>query len=135
MSNKYRLGKLPPKHIFFLNPLQDDRFTRCPECQRLTKTRKNPLLVSVGTNLLMVFNISGKYCPNCDLLIVHKDIFEEYLVTGLTQRKPKMSVDSYMILGTVERKFWRDSKKRAVGWQEAIDNLHDFIKIVDYKPY
>ena len=134
-KKKYRLGKLPPRHTFFLNPYKEDRFTRCPECDELMKKRKNPLLVSVGTSLLMFFNISGNYCPDCDLLVVHKDIVEEYLRTAMWQMKVDLSGASYMILGTIERKTWRESKKRTVEWQEAIANLHDFKEIVDYEIY
>ena len=131
----YRLGKLPPRHTFFLNPYKEDRFTRCPECEELMKDRKNPLLVSLGPTALMIFNISGKYCPDCDLLVVHQDIVEEYLVTAISHRHPELSRSPYLILGTVEPKTWRASKKRTVGWQEAIENLHDFKEIVDYEIY
>ena len=135
MFKNYRLGKLPPKHIFFLNPYQEDRFTRCPECEQLMKNRKNPFLVSFRPNILMIFNISGRYCPGCDLLIIHKDIVEEYLVTALAQRNYELSGNSYMILGIVERCAWRESKKQAIGWQDAIKNLHDFKEIISYETY
>ena len=51
------------------------------------------------------------------------------------QKKVDLSGASYMILGTIERKTWRESKKRTVEWQEAIANLHDFKEIVDYEIY
>ncbi len=133
MPNKLpRLGKLPPKHTFFLNPYQDDRFTRCPECDRPMKNRKNPLLIGVGTSVVMIFNIKGNFCPGCDLLIVHRDILDSYLITALFQRNPELSGALLMIFGTVERNTWRASQKRAVGWDEIIANLRDFKEIVDY---
>jgi len=134
-SSSKRVGKLPPRHTFFLNPYKEDRFTRCPECDELMKIRKNPLLVALGPTGLMIFNISGRFCPDCDLLIVHQDIVEEFLITAITQRYRELAGSPYRILGTVERKTWRKSKKQAVGWQEAIENLHDFKEIVEYEIY
>ena len=134
-KKKPRIGKLPPRHTFFLNSYLEDRFTRCPECDELMKKRKNPLLVSVGPSLLMIFNIPGNYCPDCDLLVVHQDIVDEFLITAMLDKKIDLSGVPYLILGTVERKTWRASKKRTVAWQEAIANLHDFKEIVDYEFY
>lgn len=131
----FRLGKLPPRYTFFLNPYKEDRFTRCPECEELTKVRKNPLLVALGLTGLMIFNIPGRYCPGCDLPIVHQDILDEFLIIAITQRYPELAGSPYRILGTVERRTWLASKKRTVMWQEAISNLHDFEEIVDYESY
>src|SRR6266567_9481953 len=40
-----QLGKQPPRYRFFLNPYQDMRFTRCPQCDNKTRLRKLPLII------------------------------------------------------------------------------------------
>jgi hypothetical protein len=44
MINKkeQRLGKLPRRYTFMLNPYAEYRFTRCPGCDRKMRQRKLP---------------------------------------------------------------------------------------------
>ena len=41
---KKRIGKLPPRYSFILNPYADVRLSKCPRCQKLTYLRKFALL-------------------------------------------------------------------------------------------
>ena len=51
-----RLGKLPPRYYFFLNPYSDARFTSCPKCGNKTRVRKVPLVVHIDPGQIMVLN-------------------------------------------------------------------------------
>ena len=42
-----QLGKQPPCYRFFLNPYQDMRWTRCPQCENKMHLRKLPLVIHV----------------------------------------------------------------------------------------
>ena len=125
-----RLGKLPPKYRFFLNHYQEYRFTNCPQCDRLMKVRKHPFLVHVDPMQLALLNMSGRYCPSCDLLILHQDKLEEMLVAALLPHNPDVIGNEYLVLGTVERKVWREARKQEDGGQKSLDNLHDFKEAV-----
>lgn len=125
-----RLGKLPPQYRFFLNHYQEFRFTRCPECDRPMKVRKYPFLVHVDPLHLLMVNMPARYCPVCDLLILHHDKLGERLVAGLLPRDPDVIGSEYLVLGTVEREAWRDSRKIEYDWKMALDNLHDFKEVV-----
>jgi len=121
-----RLGKLPPKYRFFLNHYQEYRFTTCPQCDRTMKVRKHPFLVHVDPMQLVLLNMSGRYCPSCDILILHQEKLEEMLVAALLPHNPDVIGNEYLVLGTVERKGWRKARKEKDGWQTSFDNLHDF---------
>jgi hypothetical protein len=131
MSKKSnRLRKLPPKYRFFLNHYQEYRFTTCPQCDRTMKVRKHPFLVHVDPMQLALLNMSARYCPSCDLLILHQDKLEEMLVAALLPHNPDVIGNEYLVLGTVERKVWREARKREDGGQKSLDNLHDFKEVV-----
>ena len=128
-----QLGKLPPQHTFFLNPYEDERYTRCPGCGTPTKVRKRPFLIHIEPDVLLILNMRGRCCLDCDLIILHQNILEDLLVRTFEQRKPEMIGNDYMVLGTVEPAFWRKYKGKAtVG--PAFDNLHDFERVVIYEP-
>lgn len=48
---KPRLGKLPPRYIFALNPHSDYRATRCPRRNGPTTLRKFALMIHVDPHL------------------------------------------------------------------------------------
>ena len=70
------LGKQPPQYRFFLNPYQDARFTRCPQCDQPMRQRKLPLVIHIDPMQLLSLNKTCRYCPHCDLLIAHQDDVE-----------------------------------------------------------
>ena len=124
-----QLGKLPPRHTFFLNPDSDERFTRCPICRKLTKVRKKPYLIHIDPKQLLVLNVSGRYCPDCDLLILHQDVVEDLMVRAFQERDPSVIGNDYLIIGTVERRASRQGDAKT-----ALANLHDFREVVTFEP-
>ena len=128
------LGKLPPRYTFFLNPYTDVRFTRCPSCNKPTKARKHPFFIHIFPTQPFILNMTGPYCPRCDLLILHQDKRETLMVHSMEQFDPSLIGNDYLVVGTMERKGSRESKKQPKDYDLVFDNLHDFKKVVVYEP-
>ena len=101
-----RFGNLPPRYRFILNPYPDQRFSSCPDCRKLTKWRKFVLLVHIDPLHLLAQNIHCRFCPDCDLLIVHQDELEAQLAIHLSEHFPAAVGNDYLVLGTMERIAW-----------------------------
>lgn len=132
MSKKPQLGKLPPKYKFFLNPY-NFRFSRCPQCDRKMKVRKHPFFIHIDPQQPLVLNMTGKYCPGCDLLILHQDKVEELLTAAMMGRDPDVIGNDYLFIGTLERKGWREAQKNPYGLKATFRYLHDFKEYVTFE--
>lgn len=130
-QNKDQLGKLPPQHNFFLNPYTDTRFTHCPQCDDKTKLRKKPLLIVLDRKQPVSLNKSCRYCPQCDLLIVHKDELDNLVEAMAAQHFPDVSSQDYFVVGTMERKAWKEGN---AGQGGLFDAVHDFKEHVEFEP-
>lgn len=120
------LGKLPPEYTFILNPYTEYRFTDCPGCDKRMKQRKLPLFIHVDPMDPVVLNYTCRYCPDCDLLIAHQDEIEELLAGIFAQLDPSVIGNEYLVIGTVERKAWREGVKQPKGVTEMLEHLHVF---------
>lgn len=125
-KQKPRFGELEPQYNFAINPYPDARLSRCPNCERKTRQRKLPLLIHVDPMHLIALNYTCRYCPHCDLLIAHQDQIEEYLAALFAQRDPAVIGNDYLIIGTVERKAWRENMKQPKPIAEMLAETHDF---------
>lgn len=136
MNENSRLGRLPPEHIFILNPYTDARFTRCPMCEEKTKLRKFALFIHVEPMRPVVLGKTCRYCPECDLLIVHQDELEAQLAALFEQHDPDIIGNDYTVMGTVERKVWREGIKQPKSIEEILEHLHDFkeVRTLEYEP-
>ena len=121
-----RLGKQPPRFDFFLNPYPDVRFTGCPKCGQKTKLRKLPLVIHVDPAQLLSLNKTCRYCPYCDLLIVHQDELEHFLAAYFEETKPEVVGNEYLVVGTVDRADWKAGTQGGKNFQQLLDELHDF---------
>ena len=52
-------------------------------CERKTLVREVPIVVAVTGGPVFSINKSCRYCPACDLLIVHQDELEAQLAVAL----------------------------------------------------
>ncbi len=129
-----RIGKLPPKYTFILNPYADARFTRCPDCNQRMKQRKLPLFIHVDPMRPVVLNYTCRYCPDCDLLIAHQDEIEGLLAALFAEHDPSVIGNDYLVLGTVERQAWREGMKQPKGIPEMLEYLHDFKEVHTIRP-
>ncbi len=122
-----RLGKLPPRYSFLLNPYRDVRLSKCPKCNRSTRLRKFALFIHIDGFGPMALGKTCRYCPPCDLIIAHQDELEHELTVAFESRNPDVIGNEYMVLGIVDRKAWRKGLKgegNDVG--EMLDQIADF---------
>lgn len=133
-KDQRRLGKLEPRHTFFLNPYRDERFTYCPKCGEKMRARKKPFLVHVDPMHPVTLNMTGRYCPHCDLVILHQDVVEDLLARALAEHEPSALGNDYLVLGTVERRYFHKHKHGGGTIEAALKNLHDFKEVVIFEP-
>lgn len=121
-----RFGQLELQYNFALNPYPDARFSKCPNCEQKMRQRKLPLLIHIDPLHLIALNYTCRYCTYCDLLIAHRDEIETLLATMFAQRDPAVIGNDYLIIGTVERKAWRENMKQPKSFAEMMAQTHDF---------
>jgi hypothetical protein len=124
-----RRGGLPPRYTFFLNPYMQYRFTSCPLCEQSTKLRNFALLIHIKPLTLMALNMPSRFCPNCELLIVHQDQLEEQLAA----HDPSAFSNGYWVFGTLERKAWREVLRQPKPASEMLKDGADFKEVVSFQ--
>lgn len=126
--------KSKSRHHFFLNPYADMAFTRCPKCEQKTKQKKLPLLVGVEPgHVLTIINKTCRYCPFCDLLIIHQRKLEPLLALALGRPEAEVASDNYVLLGTLDRADWRASTRGQFSHADAHDRVYFFKNRWDFK--
>jgi len=125
-TEKPRFGELSPLYSFSLNPYPDQRFSRCPFCEHKTGQRKIPLFIHVDPMYPIALNYTCLHCKVCDLLIAHKHEIEHLLTTMFEQRVPSVIGNSYLIIGTMEKKAWRENMHHPKDPAEMRSHIHDF---------
>jgi len=128
-----QLGKQPPCYRFFLNPYQDMRWTRCPQCENKMHLRKLPLVIHVDPMYLLSLNKTCRYCPHCDLLIAHQDDVEHFLASFFMEQKPEVIGNDYLVIGTLDRAVWKRGTQQPLNLQETLEALHDFKEVITFK--
>ena len=131
-----RLGKLPPRYAFILNPYEDARFSKCPKCEKLTYPRKFALLIHVDGYGPFVLGKTCKYCSKCELIIAHKDELEAVLAAQFSLLKPEVIGNEYLVVGTVDRAFWKAGMAQAPAFGETLEHTADIKTYLDveYRP-
>jgi hypothetical protein len=128
-----QLGKQLPRYHFFLNPYEDMRFTKCPQCDNKMHQRKLPLVIHVDPMQILSLNKTCRYCPFCDLLIAHQDDGEHLLASIFTEQKPEVVGNDYLVIGTMARPAWKRGTQQQVNPQGTFEALHDFKEVVTFK--
>ena len=135
-KDKRHLGKLPPMYTFVLNPHVETRVSTCPACDQRMHQRKVPLFIHVDPKIPVILGYTCRYCPDCDLLVAHQDQIEDLLARMFAERDPSVIGNDYLVVGTVERAFWREGMKTEQGIGEMLEHLHDFkeVRKLEYRP-
>ena len=129
MSERPRLGKLPAMYNFVLNPHSETRVTTCPGCDLRMRQGKVPLFIHVDPINPVVLGYTCRYCPDRDLLVAHQDQIEALLAGMFAERDPSLIGNDYLVMGTVERAFWRESMATPKSPAETLEHLHDFKEV------
>lgn len=128
---KDRFGHLPPRYSFALNPYEDVRFSKCPKCDRATYNRKFPLLIHIDKFGPLVLGKTCRYCSKCEFIIAHQDELEPILTAMLSERAPAMVGNEYFVLGTVDKKTWRQGLETEGSTEEIRGHTADIKKYVE----
>jgi hypothetical protein len=132
LMKKRHIGKLPPKYKFILNQYQYERISSCPFCKKQTHARKFPLFIHVNEWGPVILGKTCKYCSRCELIVAHRHEIDEQLTMLFGQIAPECVGNDYLVVGTVERKFWKQEtleKNAAIG--ETLNHMADFRKVYD----
>src|SRR4029450_14008147 len=103
-----RIGKLPPRYSFMLNPHAEVRLSKCPKCERPTHLRKFALFFLVDKWGPLALGKTCRYCSRCELIMVHQDELEAELAHSFSHMAPEVIGNDYMVLGTIEKKVWQE---------------------------
>jgi hypothetical protein len=128
-KKKPQFGDLEPMYNFMMNPYPDHRLSKCPNCEQKSRQRKVPLLIHIAPRQLIALNYTCRFCPQCDLLMAHKHEIEHLLTILFQQYAPDTIGNDYLVIGTVEKKAWRENIKEPKPPNAIIPHSHDF-KIV-----
>jgi hypothetical protein len=128
-----KFGNSPPKYRFILNPYKDARSSACPNCPGKTLVRKVPLFIHVQQIYPTMINKSCRYCPKCDILIVHQDELEQTLALNYQKRNPEIIGNEYLVLVMLEPSSWRKREKQPIGFDNVKEHIHDFKEYLDVK--
>lgn len=119
-----RLGALPARYAFILNPHAGAGFTRCARCDTRTNVRKLPLVIHVDGFGLVLLNKTCRLCLRCETLVAHKAGLDRVLANAIGVPEP-----NYVVLGTISRRVYR----RGVSGQASLDDVKD--QMADFKSY
>ncbi len=123
---KPRIGKLPPRYLFALNPHANYRASRCPECDGLTYPRKFALLIHAEPHYPLAMGFTCRYCPKCELIIAYQDELEAQLAALFQERDSSVMGNDYFVLGTVDLKAWQASLSAPKPIAEILEHAADF---------
>lgn len=101
------IGGLPPRYSYMLNPRSEVRLSKCPQCRQLTYLRKFALFIHIDGWGPLALGKTCRYCPRCELIMVHQDELEAQLAQHASQTAPEVTGKAYIVLGTIEKKVWQ----------------------------
>ena len=116
-----RVGALPPRYAFILNPYADSGFTKCARCETRTNVRKLPLVIHVEGFGLVLLGKTCRLCLRCDTLVAHKAELDKLLRTVVNA--PKLE---YVVLGTINRQVYRRGLSGRASLEDVKAHMSDF---------
>ena len=122
-----RLGALPARYSFVLNPYSGERFTKCPSCDARTRIRKLPLVVHVdhldGPRLILL-NKTCRLCLLCETLVVDRAELENVIIAaGISDGG---NLPMFVVLGTIDRRIWRRGLAGDAQLADVREHMADF---------
>ena len=130
-DQKNRIGALPPRYAFVLNPHADAGFTKCPRCDTRTNIRKFSLVIHVEDFGLLLLGKTCRLCLKCETLVVHKAELDELVRAVLNAPEP-----TYVVLGTANRQVHRRGLAGGASLDDVRAHTSDFKSYwkVDFMP-
>jgi hypothetical protein len=132
MVRSTRIGRLPPRYGFILNPHAGTRLSKCPQCERYTHPRKFAFFIHVDGWGPMALGKTCKYCARCELIMMHQDELEAELAYSFSKFAPEVIGNEYLVLGTIEKRVWQQGVKGEETEAGGIlKHVADFKKVYD----
>ncbi|AMV28376.1 hypothetical protein VT84_28490 [Gemmata sp. SH-PL17] len=125
-----RIGGLPARYSFILNPYSDVRLSKCPRCEKLTHMRKFPLLIDIKEYGPLALGKTCRYCSKCELIMAHKNELDAEINHAMTRLAPAAVGNEYVVLGTMERKVWQQGLTNSKPLAEALEHFAEFKKVL-----
>jgi hypothetical protein len=126
-----RIGKLPPRYSFLLNPYTDVRLSKCPKCEKLTFLRKFALFIHIEGYGPLALGKTCRWCNRCQLMMAHKDELDRELAHCMGRLAPEAVGKDYLVLGTIDKKVWRAGLEGGGGTEGILDHVAGFKKWLD----
>jgi hypothetical protein len=133
LQQKSNMKNMKKRYCFFLNPYEDAAFTRCPKCENKTNVRKFPLVIHIDPHQMLLLNKQCKYCLRCDLIIAKQSKLEHLLTTRFSQVHPETIGNNYLVMGTVDKKDWREGNREQTGGSDIIDRMYVFKDVLKFE--
>jgi hypothetical protein len=121
------------RHYFFLNPYENEAFTRCPTCGEKTKVRKYPLVIHIEPHQILCLNKSCKYCEACDLIIGKQSPIEYFISSCCEKIDPSMIGNKYLVFGTLNKADWKQYSQKTSYPQETLDKVYVFKDVLKFE--
>jgi len=112
----------------FLNPYESMAFTRCPQCDAKTRQRKLPLVIHIEPHTMVVLNKTCRFCPTCELVIVRQSQLDPLLTATAPSEESQIIHGDYVLVGTLDRKDWREGDKGLLAPADVVDRVWLFEK-------
>ncbi|MEO8973273.1 MAG: tetratricopeptide repeat protein [Ktedonobacteraceae bacterium] len=127
------IGKLEPRYRFFLNPYKAERFTTCPRCGMMSRTRKFTLTVLIEPMYPLLVDKVCRYCYHCDMIILHQDQLEEQLAGHFSTVSPDIIGNDYVVVGTIDPAEWKRRDQDRPSDLQIAEHLHDFKEVLMFE--
>lgn len=129
-----KFGKLKPRYSLILNKYEDFRVSKCIKCDKPTFLRKFPLLIHIKESSLITLGMTCRYCAKCELIVVHQDELEGELACAFGKLKPEVVGSDYFIVGTVDKKHWKNNLgETGSNLDELLEHTADIKEYLDFK--
>jgi hypothetical protein len=122
-----RLGALPARYSFVLNPYSGERFTKCPSCDAPTRVRKLPLVVHIdhldGPRLILL----NKRAASASCARRSSSIELNWNASSSRPVSPNGGkVPVFVVLGTIDRRTWRRGLAGDAQLADIREHMADF---------
>jgi hypothetical protein len=83
---------------------------------------------------LLAMGKTCRYCSRCELIMVHQDGLEAELAESFRRIAPEVIGNSYLVLGTIEKKAWQGGLSgQAQPLADILKHVAPFKKVYDLK--
>ena len=121
------------RHYFFLNPYENEAFTRCPQCGKKTKLRKYPLVIHIEPHQLLCLNIGCKYCETCDLIIGKQSAIENLMCVCCENIDASLIGNKYVVFGTFDKSDWKQYSQKVAYPKDTIEKVYIFKDVKQFE--